>query len=368
MRIAILSLLFVLSSSTAQADVWEKTLTTNAVDSYIQGSDLSILVVVAGENKRDVDAAAAALERALRSSLAIQLVMSDSALGSLVNLGDSAIVKESAHLPADQIFIVRVFPGATPDKKTLVVTMYNKDGSVVGAFSGTSGQALAIQGGQSGGGVSGKTSAVVQSVTRTGAKRANKAIEEYDEKFLWFEEMAAIKSGTGFVVARWSSPIQGKYRTPIEWDEFYDFVGHPELAEEYRAKALRRDLMVIGGSVAAVVGGSVGYWGVRKSRDWDNDSGEDSGYYTAMKWGGFSVCIAGAVVSYVGRLSFGLEPTKPVESHRMADEHNEKLRLRLGLSKEDVAFYRMPEEPELEWALAPAVTPSGSGLVFSLSF
>ncbi|MCK5690264.1 hypothetical protein KAI87_13390, partial [Myxococcota bacterium] len=56
------------------------------------------------------------------------------------------------------------------------------------------------------------------------------------------------------------------------------------------------------------------------------------------------------------------------EARVVADEYNQKLREKLGLPDEEMTYYQVPEEPEMDWAIAPAITPSGSGLVFSLSF
>ncbi|MCK5689400.1 hypothetical protein KAI87_09030 [Myxococcota bacterium] len=58
----------------------------------------------------------------------------------------------------------------------------------------------------------------------------------------------------------------------------------------------------------------------------------------------------------------------PGEAHTLADEHNKKLRQELGLSDEEVTYYRPPYEPEVEWAAAPIVMSNGGGLAFSLSF
>ncbi|MCK5689167.1 hypothetical protein KAI87_07850 [Myxococcota bacterium] len=391
MRILSLSILSLFLSSTVFAGAWEQTFSADAVDSYIQGSDLKILVAAAGDNKSDVEAAAIGLEAALRKSSRLQLVMSDDALGSLSGLDDGAIAKKAAHLPVDQIFVVRVFPGSSPDKMAVVVTIYDKAGEVLSAFSGTSGQAMETQGGGSSGGVSNKAASVVASVTKGHSKNATEAVKEYEERALWFKDMLVMNKKVGARMDRWSRPVKGTYREPLSWTEFYEAAGRPELADEYQSKRITRILSFTLGGTAIAVGVLVTSWGVNKTNgvgDYDecrNDYSivsleydeckyvadaqaiDDAETYKYVPAAGLGTMAFGGLLMLVGGLGGG-QPVEPREARRIADEHNEKLREELGLSRSEVAFYRPVEEPEIEWTAAPIVTSNSGGLVFSLSF
>ena len=138
-----------LAPGAAWAADWSGTFPADAVDTHLEGSDLKLVVVAGGDTTEDLTAATAALADALRNAGKVQVVMDGSAIGDTAGLDDKTIVGKAENLPADQVVIVRVFPGKG-DQFSAVVTAYAKDGSAKGGFSASTDKPLSSKAGAAG--------------------------------------------------------------------------------------------------------------------------------------------------------------------------------------------------------------------------
>ena len=129
----------------AWAAAWDRTFTAASLASYLEGESGKLIVVAAGPRDSGAREAADALAKAARASGKAKLVMGDDGLGQIAALEDGAIVKKCGNLPVARIIVVRVFPGAGGEAATAVVTMFDKSGNAVGAFSAQAGQPLETQ-------------------------------------------------------------------------------------------------------------------------------------------------------------------------------------------------------------------------------
>ena len=135
-----------LASGEVFAADWTKTLPPDAVQGYVVGQGQRIVVVAAGGEAVDREAATASLITSLRGGPAVSLVMDDASLGDVSALDDATIVQKAKNLPVDQVHVVRVFP-AGGGVMSVVVTMYDKQGAVLGGFNADTAAPLKPAGG-----------------------------------------------------------------------------------------------------------------------------------------------------------------------------------------------------------------------------
>jgi hypothetical protein len=399
---------------TAVAAQWGVTFTPEALATHVNGSDLKVLVAPAGDELKEAKAAARALTTALRECGKTALVIGTAGLGRLHHLDDESIVAKSVARPVDQVFIIRLFPSGAGKPPSAVVSMYDKSGANVGAFTAVGGVALAPkttapvstsaatasapdpeqaseaavkseatgsagdeepdspEPGGVGRGISADVAEVVSKVTEgldnTSAK------EEYETRAIWFQDMAAISVNTGAVVQTWSLPLKGKYREPLDGVEFYEYLGRADLAAQYRRRNIGRWGLMIGGTAVALAGS---YWGIEGM----NNETDECDYYSSydnscviykqdstQMYTGFAAAGVGYAAALVGYFLINPHPIKAPEARRLADEFNKAVREELGLSEEEVARAVIPSEPEVEVAVAPAIGPSGGALALTVAF
>jgi len=195
---------------------------------------------------------------------------------------------------------------------------------------------------------------------------------EWDHRFIAFEDWAAYNVHTGAVVNTWSRPVEGKYRRPLSYGEFYDRVGRSDLADRYRSRRNVKIGLAVAGGVAFVAGfGAIigqflsnsnsfsscvdgNVFGRGPQTSCDLQSGNE-GYIAG------GVLVGVGFIGVMTGLILPMQPAQPYEAREMADQYNKKLRGELGLD-------RAPPTPAPTPAagttltLAPSVDAKGAGL------
>jgi hypothetical protein len=322
---------------------WSASFGQGRAASYLLASPVknpAVLVAGAGR-ERPTDGAVAALRKALASGA--RLVMDSRALGAIEDLDDAAIVKRAASLPVDVVVVVRVF-ASDRGKDSAVVTFFAKSGNVLSAFNVEAGAGAPTRSEQNGSGVSTEAANAVSAVLTNHNEAAapedhrSPAQKEFDSKFIGFYETAPQKSTSELFHS--ACPYQGTAHSPLCGPHFYEAVGHDELAQSSRHRSGARVglittgvLLLVAGSATAIAGGVSGV--ASPFCIAQNASGtclaQDTGpNYTVMGTGlglvglGLTGIIVGAVLNP--------NPTPIRDVYRMAKEHNQALRQRLGLS------------------------------------
>jgi hypothetical protein len=340
----------------ALASAWEASFPPNTVATYF-AEEAGTIVVAAGVPSADLAEAEAALAGALRGSGKAKPVMDDAALGDVSALDDTAIVARAKNLPVQRIAVLRVFAGAEGEAPSAVVTFYDPAGNATGAFSVERGGVLAAadRPAAPGQGASTAAMAAVAEVGKTVSATAAEAQERYDREFVWFEEWVGVSAQSGAVVAAWTVPYQGKYRKQIDGPEFYEIVGRPDLADEYRGTRNLRTGLMIGGGVLTLGGLGVAMSSLFKDCDLDDTACEDS--VTNMLIAGGVAGGVGLIGTYIA-MAINPHPVEPAEARRLADEYNQRLKKELGLAARDV-----DAGPQLRAGLA--AFPGGGGVSLS---
>jgi hypothetical protein len=325
------------ASTPAAAAEWDNTFSSDRVAAYVNAQMKSVAVVAAGERNRDLEQAASALTSALRRSGKTDLVMDDRGLGNVTRLDDAAIVARCAKLPVTTVAVVRIFEGEKSAPPTTVVTFYDKQSEVTAALSAKRGEPLdAPTAGSAGEGVSNDAASAVTSLTKNISGTQAQAREKFEKEAVWFEDMVAVDGSSGAVVSSWSNVYQGKYKKPLGGAEFYEVVGRPDLAEQYRSSdAVRSAFIVPGGAIALL--GLVAMTASPFALLIGDDVATDDTKMTVMLGGligGGGVALAGALVGSVGAM-VNPHPVKPTEARELADNFNKKLARDLGLSEQE---------------------------------
>jgi hypothetical protein len=302
--------------------------------------------------------------------------MDSASLGAMAGLEDAQIVKKAAAMPINRVAILRLFPAGPGEPFRAVVTLYDKAGAVVGAFSGSAGSPIELSGtsleGKPDEGMNARAADEVATQVSTYKADNKKAQETYERFFIGFDDWAAVTQ-TGGVVRTWTQPWQGKYKKPLEGADFYRAIGRQDLAERYAAKGRTKGaICAIGVAVTAVgiyiAASSVSMNTPNYSSDNPSDwqSKDDSG---RLVWG--------MVIAGVGSMMITLpwlassHPTDAPEARRLADLHNMKLKAKLGLSADEDDSSERRHRRAYASILAtpvPFASPGGGGLRLVGSF
>ncbi len=199
---------------------------------------------------------------------------------------------------------------------------------------------------------------------------------EYLEKYVTVGDVAR------FIVTRYAAQeiepsfnlYQGKYRKPLDGDDFYALAGRADLASRYQSRqALRIGLTV--GAGALIVGGVVySITGIRQPVPCGLGPGDpnfvdrcithaDEGSYSSA-FVGIAGVITGSLLAIVG---LGLNP-HPVEAHevrRLAEEYNAGLMRRLGNRPDSTPSAR---NSGVTFQFKPYASPRGGGLALAGTF
>lgn len=193
---------------------------------------------------------------------------------------------------------------------------------------------------------------------------------EWERRFLWFEDWVAYNVRSGAIVNSWSRPVEGKYRKPLAYGDFYAKVGRADLADRYRTRRnVKIGLGVAGG--LAFVGGFIAIFAQLKSNNdafsscVDNNIFHGGGGNCSNLDNGSGGYVAGGVLLGVGfagvmaALFTPVQPVQPYEARELADQYNQKLRVELGVDRP-----APPPAPAAatSFTLAPSVDSKGAGL------
>jgi hypothetical protein len=143
---------------------------------------------------------------------------------------------------------------------------------------------------------------------------------------------------------------QGQERRLIDLSRFYEMVGRPELATQYRKDIVAGNVTAVIG-LFALIGGGVAA-GANRSGDCVSD-----GMGGCREWDhttaniGAGVAVAGIGLCLLG-LSMTLPPTSYAQDQAMADDYNRKLRAELHL----------PPLAAPRVGILPYVAPDGGGM------
>lgn len=321
----------------AIAAEWDSTFSSDRVSAYLTGQMKSIAVVAAGERNRDLEQAAAALTAALRQTGKTELVMDDRAIGNVAKLDDAAIVARCAKLPVTTVAVVRIFEGEQSAPPTSVVTFYDKQSEVTAALSARRGEQLDPPAANSAGeGVSNDAASAVTSLTKNISGSQAQAREKFEKEVVWFEDMVAVDGSSGAVVSSWSNVYQGKYKKPLAGADFYETVGRPDLAEQYRSTdAVRSAIGTPGAALAGLglIAMVASPLGLLISDSMMNEETKMTLVFGSLIGGGV-VGTVGAVMSIVSGF-INPHPVDPVQARELADNHNKKLAADLGLTEQE---------------------------------
>ncbi|MGZ3425590.1 MAG: hypothetical protein ACXVCV_03025 [Polyangia bacterium] len=195
---------------------------------------------------------------------------------------------------------------------------------------------------------------------------------EWDHRFIAFEDWVAYNVHSGAIVNAWSKPVEGKYRKPLPYDEFYAKVGRPDLADRYRTRRNVKIGLGVTGALA-LIGGFVAIGAQFKSNSdafsncVDGNVFHGSGANCMDTGSGSDGYVAGGILLGVGfagilaAIVTPAQPAQPYEAREMADQYNKKLRDELGLDRAPAAKpAAAPEGTSL--TLAPSVDAKGAGL------
>ena len=149
---------------------------------------------------------------------------------------------------------------------------------------------------------------------------------------------------------------------PLEGAEFYEYVGHPDLASSYRTRSGVRLGFYVGGLLALL--GGAGYLLAGLGDPVDTDPDAPSPIEDRL-WVSVGLMAGGGLLMAVPAF-INPHPVSPVEARKLADEFNTGLKKELGLSARAPAPSR--EDRAVAVRLSPWTARSAGGLSLSLEF
>jgi hypothetical protein len=164
------------------------------------------------------------------------------------------------------------------------------------------------------------------------------ALDEYQQSFVWFYDG---HSGLG----RHWVPYLGKYHEPLSGAAFYEAIGQPDLASSYRVRRALNITMYAGGTILWV-------YGLFAFRN--------SGWLTA------GCVVGGFAVGAIGYFRSN-DPVDEPTARQLADEHNKRLKLRLGLPR-DLSPDQSPQPVMRGWNVSAVISPGGGAVALRLNF
>lgn len=160
-------------------------------------------------------------------------------------------------------------------------------------------------------------------------------MNEFKERVILFEDWVGVSSASGQVVASWSVPKKGIYGEPLKGADFYEYINHPELAEDYRKRTTMRMGIVGGGIAAEAIGLGLALaflpedciFVPRAEKDSCQSKVQTQKAVSGIGWG---LALAGTPMILVG-LYLPHDVKKDYEKKKMADEYNIELAKELGI-------------------------------------
>jgi len=282
-------------------------------------------------------APASALADALRrSSRPLRVI--DAPRPSTGHWTDEMALEAAGRSGADQVAVVRVYPGAQGGAQLCTVAIYRRDRSPLRSFYVPQGQPVVR---------------APPLVPGGGASPVEGVARYVDEAFvrshyLDFQETVALQEGVK--VGHYASPIRGDQRQGLWWDEFYRTVGREDLAGRSAALGSMKitlALAAVGCAAASFAGGFISYISLQSTFQ--------PGIVGPVLFVGG---ILGATV--FGLWSAGIHPMVlgMEENRRLADEYNQKLK------RGEIHGALGAAAPGLQLSLLPAT----NGLLIQASF
>jgi len=342
-RLAFAVVLSFCSLAEAQADPWSATFGTGEVGKLPLSSG-GVLVVAAGADAAVSRPAADALFAALQAAQRFGVIMDDQALGDVSGLDDAQIVEKCRPFPVTAIAIVRVFPGDGGGAEQGVFVIYDKSAQVVTAFNALAGTPLVVkvEGHQAGQGVSSGAASAVSDITKTTEIDVEAAIEQYEQRMIWFQNWVGISAETGAVLATWSVPYEGKFKKPLRHWRFYELVGRPDLVSKYKTRLGLKVGLGVGGGLLFAGGMGLMMYGLFSETGECTDRYDDGECLTWVNkpalGAGIAMEVVGVVAMMVG-IFMSAHPVGEPERLQLADEYNQRLREELGLTDDVLRRY-----------------------------
>jgi hypothetical protein len=182
---------------------------------------------------------------------------------------------------------------------------------------------------------------ILSPTARAEEANASNAQQEYDRRFLSFDDFRAVDLHTG-TFYRLTEPYQGKYKEPVAPEAFY-LVGREDLAQQYQSREQTRTLLRIAGAatfLAGTVAAVVVAFGPRPSCSASSPNfaqcaaavqdDAESRAIPSLALFGIGAILGGSL--YGGGLQMDPEPVDVTARRELADHYNQELRRRLGLS------------------------------------
>lgn len=287
---------------------WEVAFASAAAQ--IGGADLRILVANAGTPAAEGDAAALALEAALRRDTRVRLVMNDAALGDLTTTDDATLVKKASPFPVDQVHVLRVFPGNSGGW-TAVVTIYRPDGSAFGGFVAEQTTAAPpTTATPTGLGIA--ASNAIAEVTHTQTTSLEARQKEYDEKHLQVGQVVGLNQ-YGQVIASGAVITRGRYGQEVRPTDFYAIIDRPDLVQKVKNRQATQAIAIVGGVLVTGVGLAI---------------------LTTASPIVVSVLVVSGTTAATTALFISPHPVDVPTIRRLVDDYNTALRADLGLPAE----------------------------------
>lgn len=357
---------------------WTESFPAAQVASYLGPRPLRLLVT--GSGGGDADAAAVALREALLRSGKAALVRDGSSVGYAMPMNDQTIVQTAQNVPVDRIVVVRVFPGSAGAPDRVVARVYDKAGQAVATL--TTGRGVPVPA-WTPDGAAAATSPTGAPPTPgpDPAAGTDSARREWERSALWYADWDGLDR-YGAIVNFRNQPLRGTQRENLSRADLYLALGRPDLI---RSESRRRGVRLALGFTSIALGlagtGTL-IWGLVSLGNVPAASGtqgsvtfqyaSDDGAYTlsrATPWIVTGTLLGGCILSALAATLVPPQALGAEEERRLVEEHDRKLRQRLGLPDlPRVARRPLPPRGITGFALAPALGPGGAGLGASFRF
>ncbi|MBN2525385.1 MAG: hypothetical protein JXR76_03260 [Deltaproteobacteria bacterium] len=242
-------------------------------------------------------------------------------------------------------------------------------------------------------------------------------IEQYRQRYIWFEDWVAVNANTGAYVNSWSVPYKGQFKEQLKGADFYEYAGRPDLAEQYRVNRRKKLKLGLIGAGLMITGGVLTLVGAAKTSDtspeadepwkWDytddcdgpsmsNQESEEceaagmAEYEAAMDefnarmddWEeeqrkakivmitGGVISTAGVVFAMIGLMKKS-HPIGASEARRIAEEYNQGLRRELGIPPHmeiSAAQKSMANTAGAQLNISPILAGRTNGFILNVSF
>jgi hypothetical protein len=155
----------------------------------------------------------------------------------------------------------------------------------------------------------------------------------YEQQFLSVEDALTVTDGSS---SRDVVFTQGKYRQPLSTEDFLRAVGKAEAADTYRHRQTGAAFLAVGGLMTVLIGaasviaeGTSAQNSCRPADPGFSRCVQDMAHHGGVD----TVAVSGliAAVLFGGAMVVHPSPPDPVEMRRLADEHNQALRVRLSV-------------------------------------